>query len=204
VTIRATDQERGERYVWMTPEPAKMLLLAFDQGWDPLTGSDTFLLRDPLQITKIRKHGSTADKVGIAREKRKAQLEAKETAGEEMTRREKQGLSRMRSTDARHKANGTTTSAGPVKDVRVRGDKVTVVGSTPVPVNPTKNPNILTSRKRIFGMKTVKPGLAFEAAVKEAVNEVVERRVAERLADLGVGEAGGATQTRPTPTRKRR
>lgn len=31
-TIRATDGERGERYVWFTPRPCQRLIIDFDQG----------------------------------------------------------------------------------------------------------------------------------------------------------------------------
>jgi hypothetical protein len=185
-TTRASDRARGERYTWLTPGPAQHLLLGFDQGWSQAT--ELIELRDAVKITRMK---SQSAPIRETRRVRKAALEAKETSGEVMTRREAQALARMRDTDEL-RPEPLPTSEGPITEIRgLRTGNATVVGGKGLPkVNPKKHPNLLAGRDRHFGAKLAQPGLAFQ--------EAVDKAVAEHLAQTGE-TTGGATQTGVSP-----
>jgi hypothetical protein len=179
-TIRATDKERGERYVWLTPGSAQALLLAFDQGWKQST--DHIVIRDAVQVTPLKTAGA---KQRATRAQRRTQLEDKEASGATMTRREAQSLTTMRATDERHAANRTTHTRGPVTGViDQRGGPATKIGGDAIPTG-RKHPNLLAGRNRHFGAKQAQPSAVFE--------EAVEQRVREQLAQQADETTGGAT-----------
>lgn len=53
-TIRWTDRAKGERYVYLTPQPAQQLLLAFDQGWRDRLVALSFRLEPPVQVSPVK------------------------------------------------------------------------------------------------------------------------------------------------------
>lgn len=156
-TIRFTDPETGMRYTYLTPEQAQYILLAFDQGWpNPF---ERFTLRRAVKITPVIKDRNNAKR----REERLAELEAKEASGEELTRRERQSLTKLRQPLVRPHKRGPS-------NVNAEG---AVVGGHPLKLS--TNPNLLRGRNRHFGAKIAKPGQVFQNAVEEAVNERLEQ-----------------------------
>lgn len=184
-TVRATDRERGERYTWLTPGSAQHLLLSYDQGWKQST--DQIQLRDAVKITRM----FTSNVKTRVRQERRAVLEAKESTGEPLTRRESQSLAKIRATD-QLRPEPLPTAAGPVREVRgLRAGNATVVGGRGLPkTQADKHPNLLAGRDRHFGAKLSQPGLAFQ--------EAVEAAVAQHLASAGEAD-GGATDPSPHP-----
>jgi hypothetical protein len=174
-TIRASDRAKGERYVWLTPQPAQDVLLAFDQGWDR-PSRHRITLNGAVKVTKIK----ARSKAQLSeRRERLAKLEAKVKRGEDLSAGERQSLTKTRRVAER------PVSTGPVTAIVEEGDQgITVVGGRPLRANPTKNPNLLAGRTRVFGARRARPAQVFE--------EMVEAEVARRLAAAGTS---GVTAT---------
>lgn len=166
-TIRVTDPDRDQRYIYLTPPAAQHALLSFDQGWpNPV---ERITIKGAVQILPVKRYtsarrGMTADQ----RAARIAELTARRDSGEEpLTHREKIALARMTATDERNRTRPSTT--GPA-DVEIRQGRVTVRGGPPIPQGPA-HPNLLRGRDRHFGAKLADPGVAFSQAVEAAVAE---------------------------------
>jgi hypothetical protein len=77
-TIRATDQKKGERYVWLTPRSTQRAIIDFDQGKKPqpftfgLTNGQTLRVRKYPEATKKKMRKYYHDEI-----KPKKQAEAK-------------------------------------------------------------------------------------------------------------------------------
>lgn len=175
-TIRATDRAAGVRYIWETPQAAQDLLLSFDQTW-PQPGEHTIILNGAFKIVKVKTQHSKLEH----KRARLAELEEKETAGT-LTGRDRDVLARLRSTPER------PTSEGPATDLTAGG---TIIGGASLRKNPTKNPNLLAGRTRVYGARMAKPGVVFQQAV--------EAEVAARLARLAAGTAD-ALESDAAPT----
>jgi len=172
-SISATDRAKGERYTWLTPDQAASLLLHFDQGWSQ-PSQHRVTLNGASHVTSVRgaNRQQTPD-----RRARLAELEAKE-AGGELTGRERGTLTRMRAVPER------PTSTGPVAEVVSDGadhGQPTVIGGDRMEVGAAKNPNLLGSRRRVFGAKLATPDEAF----RDAVEAEVARRLAEHAGPTG-------------------
>jgi hypothetical protein len=107
--IRWTDRGKGIRYVYFTPPRAQRYLLSFDEGapvepW-------TFRLPSAIQIVPVRARSKATKQSSI---ERRAELEAKESAGEELTTSEQRSLRTFRA--AQKKANGRTAADKPTSD----------------------------------------------------------------------------------------
>jgi len=165
-TIRATDAERGQRYIYLTPPSAQHVLLAFDQGWSNPTEQVT--VRRAVKIEPITRRPGSVQRATKRRAERIAELEAKVEAGEELTAKERAALTRMK---AAKPAPERPATAGPAT---VDDDGV-VRGGNRMQATP-KHPNLLAGRNRHFGAKLADPGEAFQ----EAVDEAVEQKLAER------------------------
>jgi hypothetical protein len=172
-TIRASDRAAGLRYTWLTPQSAQTLLLSFDQGWTQ-PRDQVFVLNGAVRVTRI-KAGSKQAKAD--RQRRLADLDAREAAGEELSAADQRAQTKLRQVVNR------PTAPGPVEDVVPDGDGVAVIGGTPPKVNPTKNPNLLAGRDRVYGARRAQPAKAFA----DAVEAEVERRLA------AAGTLGGET-----------
>lgn len=163
-TIAFSDRAAGKRYTYITPERAQLALLYFDQGWQkPTAVDDPIQLQRAARIDPIRtstQHKQTGDE-------RLADLEAKEAAGETLTRIEQQSLTKLRNRAER-------PTSPPPAEVDKNG---TVHGGRP-PVRGTGHPNLLRSRRRHFGAKLSDPGVVFREAVEEAVNLELANRAA--------------------------
>jgi len=90
-TVRYTDREKGERYVWLTPTRAQQMLLAFDQGW-PIEPT-TMQFRPPAQIVPVKVSSKKAAATSAAR---REELLAKEALGEELTKSERRSIAKIR------------------------------------------------------------------------------------------------------------
>ncbi len=161
-TIRASDRERGERYTYLTPPAAQQVLLWFDQGWpNPV---DELTIKGAVQILPIRQGGkSGASPEGRAA--RRAELQARQAAGETLTPTERAALTKL----SRQRSVERPTTTGRAEVATHRG-RVTVRGGRPMLQGPA-HPNLLRSRNRHFGAKMAEPGQAFREAVDEAVAE---------------------------------
>jgi hypothetical protein len=172
-TIRITDREAGYRYIYLSPDEAQHLLLAYDQGWSQ--PFDRVRTRKPVQIVPITRTQSGSHSIERRREAsaiRKAELEEKEARGEDMTPSEKASLTRLRNPKPRQpRPTGRA-------DVEVTGKNrnTTIHGGHPI-MQGKAHPNLLRGRDRHFGAKISQPGLAFEEAVEAAV---AERLAAEK------------------------
>jgi hypothetical protein len=170
-TVRATDSERGERYIYLTPPAAQHVLLAYDQGW-PHT-IDQVIVKRAVQIVPVLRGGKhSAAATAERRAERISRLEAKEQTTEGLTTNERRVLRRARNAPPpveRPSAYGPAT----IKD-GPGGALSTVIGGRPPVLGPA-HPNLLRGRNRHFGAKLADPGVAF--------NEAVEAAVAERLAE---------------------
>jgi hypothetical protein len=162
-TIRITDREAGLRYCYLTPEPAQQVLLWFDQGWPQRTTKLT--IRRAVKVTAVTSGGLS--KVTQRAEQRKAKLETLETKlrdGDELTQAEKATLTKL-TKPAKPKIE-RPHSPGPVTDIiEISANDATVVGGKPLP-RKKKHPNLLASRKRVFGAKMSEPGVAFQEALE--------------------------------------
>jgi hypothetical protein len=159
-TIGVTDKAAGERYVYLTPNSAQYLLLAFDQGWHQPVQA-VRLLR-AVRVTKVK-----ASSAALVRKRaaRLVELEERDRAGEELSKADRVALTKLRRTPPR------PSNFGPVTDViggETPGRPATVVGGRP-PVKGPAHPNLLRGRRRHFGVKTAQPGVIFADAVAEAV-----------------------------------
>jgi hypothetical protein len=67
------------------------------------------------------------------------------------------------------------------------GDITTVIGGKPPRKNPTKNPNLLAGRTRVYGARRAKPAQVFL--------DVVEAEVQRRVAELAAAGTSGETTT---------
>lgn len=162
-TVRVTDKAKGVRYTYLTPEPAQMLLLSFDQGWPQST--EAVSIKRAVKISPIVKAGTRAAEKAA----RMAELEAKEAAGT-LVGREKAALTTMRKTPARATSHGRA-------EMGKESNRV-VHGGRPIPKATTKHPNLLASRDRHYGAKLAKAGTAFDNAVAEAAEAAVAERIA--------------------------
>ena len=165
-TIRATDSARGERYTYLTPATGQQVLLFFDQGW-PQPDERRVIVQPAVKIDPV-----TSSKARTAeREARRVELEAKVEAGDELTKGEKNTLTKLRKRPGRP----STTGAPEVKNRR--DGKATVRGGRPIVqgVNREENPNLLRGVDRHFGARVAKPAEPFANAVELEV----QRRLAE-------------------------
>ena len=184
-TIRLSDRAAGQRYTYLTPPTAQELLLYFDQGWSE-PGEHTVRLRTPIKVEKLT--NSTTRKQ--SRAERKAFLEAKQAAGEPMTRGENAALVRMVNRDAKGYPE-FPSNHGPISEVIPRREgNATVVGGRPMRRPDPKHPNLLAGRNRLFGAKSARPAKVFA--------EALEDEVARRLASMGEA-SGGATRPAAPP-----
>jgi hypothetical protein len=164
-TIRFTDPKTATRYVFLTPTEAQYILLGFDQGWSQ--PYDRFQLTKPIKKYPVIKDRNNVQK----RSERLAELEAKETRGEPMSRGEKMSLTKMRKNGALERPHTRGKSE--------LDSKGTLVGGHPPKLTDPKlgpNPGLLRSSHRHYGVKLASPGQVFERAVEEAV----EQRLAEQ------------------------
>lgn len=168
-TIRVSDRKRGLRFVYLTPPDAQHVLLSFDQGWSNPT-SDLKVQR-AVKVNVIARpktgKGST-EVVRKTREERRAALEAKQSAGEELSSGEKKSLTALRKP---YEPVERPASQPPVAVSNLHGGGTpTIVGGAPMVQGPA-HPNLLRSRKRHFGAKVSSPGVQWEQAVEQAVAE---------------------------------
>jgi hypothetical protein len=173
-TIRFSDREAGQRYTYLTPPAAQHLLLSFDQGWPQLESE--VRVRGALKITPIT--GSTTEREARAKRagERKAELEAKEERGEEMTPPEKAALTRLRNPKPRKER---PTSNGPTQVKGRHHGETVVIGGRAIPQG-KPHPNLLRGTDRHFGAKLADPGVAFQEAVDAAVAERLATEVEAR------------------------
>lgn len=161
-TIRVTDQQKGERYIYLTPATAQYFLLALDQGWRYPNQSLT--LKAAVQILPVIT--TTARKT--RNETRRVELEALEAAGT-VTAKQKTALTKLRRTE-RPTARGRA-------DVKDAGDShAAVVRGGPPRVQGPAHPNLLRGRDRYFGAKTAEPSRVFTEAVEEALRARMEQQ----------------------------
>lgn len=175
-TIRVSDRKKGYRYTYLTPEPAGLILLAFDQGWsNPFT---EVRIKRAVKITPIKAVGARRQDARMARI---AALEAKEARGELLDSTERRSLAASR---AHAKNRGVEqperpTSEGP-REVHIPAGSTTpvVVGGPDLKKGPA-HPNLLRQKRR-FGMKQAHPGQAWQEAVDEAAEARAREIVAAR------------------------
>lgn len=169
-TIRASDRAKGVRYIYLTPPDAQHLLLSFDQGWPQPTQRLT--IRRAVQIVPIVRaqtgSASLAER-GRLRAERIAALQAKQEAGQVLTKREGQQLRRLLKSEAKVKLERPTTYGTP--RVELAEGSLVVIGGHAPPQGPA-HPNLLRGRNRHFGAKMADPGKAFREAVEA---ELVKR-----------------------------
>ena len=168
-TVRVTDRAKGERYVYLTPESAQYLLLAFDQGWRQPT--ERVLLRGAVKIQAITTSKPRAD----ARRARQLTLETKEAAGEDLTGRERQSLTKLRETNVLTGKQDRPTGHGPATLVEQTRDGAgksvaTIRGGRP-PLVGEPHPNLLRGRRRAFGATLAQPGTIWQDALDRAVEQ---------------------------------
>lgn len=170
-TIRITDPAAGVRYIYLTPQAAQLTLLYFDQGWSQ-PAERTINLRNAVQVSPIRRQRTGANSPeGVAnrRAARLAELDAKEAAGETLSRDEKGARTRMRNAAAPPERPATY---GASEVVIEDGQPIQVGGKRPPnPADPRrpKHPNLLAGRNRHFGAQLAKAGEAFDAAVEAEI-----------------------------------
>jgi len=165
-TIRFSDRERGERYIYLTPPSAQHMLLNYDAGLPHPT--EQVMIRSAVQVVPIiRSHRSEAE-----RRARLDELQAMADRGEPMTAVEKRALTVMSKTPDRPASRG---AAEVVIPQRRTNQAPVVVGGTPRVAGPA-HPNLLRGSDRHFGARLANPGEVFNAAVEAAV----EQRLAER------------------------
>lgn len=166
-TIRASDRKAGVRYTYLTPPLAQHVLLAYDQGWPQ--PADEVVVKRAVKVTPITRASGDRAHHEARRAARKAELEARVAAGEQLTSGEARALGRVRNAKP---APERPSSKGPVEVKGEHRDTV-IYGGQPL-VQGKSHPNLLRGRDRHFGAKLADPGQAF--------NEAVETAVAERLA----------------------
>lgn len=163
-TVRATDQKKGLRYIYLTPPLAQQVLLHYDQGWpNPV---EHLTIRGAVKIEPITRHASQT----LSREERLAELEGKLEAGEPLTTYEKRSLAQLtRPPRPRPSAAGPATV---MKDSTTR--RPVVVGGRPTPN--ASHPNLLRGSDRHFGARLADPGEVFA----QAVSAEVDRRLGQQ------------------------
>jgi hypothetical protein len=121
-TIRVTDKERGERYIYLTPASVGEMLLGFDQGWREDLLPKKLLIRKAVKIIPITKSASMIKAHEEKRLARLTELEAKEKSGEPLTDGENRALGKLRNPKA---ATERAKSYGEAK-VETVGGSVTI------------------------------------------------------------------------------
>jgi hypothetical protein len=164
-TIRATDKDAGERYTYLTSPQAQHLLLSFDQGWPNPT--EELTIRAAVHVRPIYTSPVQVEKRKAEREARIVELEHKQERGEELTKHEKAGLTKMK---RRKPPSPRPSTQGAAELVELPGQRAVVVGGKS-PVQGSAHPNLLRGRNRHFGAKMADPGKAFKEAVEAAVAE---------------------------------
>lgn len=165
-TIRVTDAERGERYIYLTPPAAQHVLLSFDQGWPNPT--EQLTIRRAVKIDPIinKKNSPSQVERRRRRDERRAQVQAKRDAGERLSKGDKLVLARAESDSP--PSPDRPRSSGP-REVIVSGGNVTIRGGRRMAPG-QEHPNLLRGRNRHFGAKMADPGEAFNAAVEAEVS----------------------------------
>lgn len=167
-TIRVTDRKKGKRYTYLTPPVAQHLLLSFDQGWpNPI---EHLRIRRAVNITPITRAKAGRNSVEATAERREArreELQAKVSAGEDLTADEKRALTRANNPKP---SQERPSSHGPAEVKVDAGPGAIVHGGKPLPKGKS-HPNLLRGRDRHFGAKLADPGQAFTEAVEAAVAE---------------------------------
>lgn len=102
-TIRATDSKRGQRYTYLTTATAQEVLLYFDQGWP--NPADHLTIKGAVQITPVTRGGNRSQ-APERRAARREELQARQSAGETLTPREKTALTRLTRNPDRPKSPG--------------------------------------------------------------------------------------------------
>jgi hypothetical protein len=160
-TIRASDYERGERYTYLTPSDAQLVLLYFDQGWSQPV--EKLTVKRAVKIDPMVRSKSNVARAERRRAERKAELEEKIEAGEELTTGEKSAYTKVKNAKPAPK-RAEAYGRAEVKNKRV------VHGGKPIRAGRDQpNPNLLRGTDRHFGAKQAKPGVVFEEAVEKAV-----------------------------------
>jgi hypothetical protein len=167
-TIRWTDSDKGERYTYLTPRAAQVLLLDFDQGEREYCRPLTFRLDRPIHVNPVTTNSGPATRARrAAQAERVAALTSKRDNGDELTRDEKRTLSRAVNRATSPEAVARPTSPGP-RTVDVTAGSadpdgapaVVVRGGQPAPIGALAHGR---GRTRVFGLKSAgspAPGLA--------------------------------------------
>ena len=168
-TVRVSDRKRGLRFVYLTPPEAQHVLLSFDQGWSTTTTELTIKRAVKVNtITRAKSGKGSIEQQRQTREDKRATLEAKQAAGEELTRGEKISLGHLQRA---YEPVERPTAQPPVTVSNLNGSGTpTIVGGQPIVQGPA-HPNLLRSRKRHFGAKVASPGEQWQQAVEQAVAE---------------------------------
>jgi hypothetical protein len=161
-TIRWSDKAKGLRYVYLTPDRVRLGVISFDQGWE-FPGDETIRIRRAIKIDRLTRKRSDAAK----REQRRAELEAKEAAGE-LTRGEAHALSTIRRHDGlpRASSEGPMEMGGPGRGTIIGGKRLPA--GTEGRGRPRKAPQVLGGHHRVYGGKVGNLGAAFDDAVAKA------------------------------------
>lgn len=168
-TVRVSDRKEGKRYTYLTPAIAQHLLLSFDQGWKQPT--EEVAIRRAVKIEPMtRGRGvDAAAAVAARRTERIQRAEEKLAAGEQLTLRQQQQLTKDRN------AEQATPVERPSSHGPTEIERGVVHGGRPLRQGPA-HPNLLRGRNRLFGAKVAAPSEAFQ----EAVDAAVAQRLAER------------------------
>ena len=150
-TIRWSDKAAGKRYTYLTPRTAQVLLLDFDNGDRAACQPFSFVLWEPAQITPLK---ASNRKRQAAYEVSVNEIRAKEAAGQELTRGEK---NRVTNADKRAAARRAKTYgarqvefvAGKNEDGDPAGT-VIVKGGHPIPIGALAHS---PGRRRVFGLR---------------------------------------------------
>jgi hypothetical protein len=157
-TIRWTDTEKGERYVYLTPRVAQALLLDFDQGERDYCQPLSFRLDRPVHIVPVMANKGPA--IAQARAEAAARLDslrARQNAGEDLSRDEKAVITRADARAARAPSAPRPKSRGPRTVAPVGPDSagdpsgaLTVEGGRPAPIGALAHG---PGKTRRFGVK---------------------------------------------------
>lgn len=183
-TIRATDSKRGVRYVWLTPPDAQMALLAFDQGWEQQIPKEV-TIRNAVQIiplTRVKSGYDSAAGLAERRAQRRAAADAKLAAGEKLTPNEKRQLTDDANREKRGPLPRPSGRGRAMVDLRGEGSGsagATIHGGKPRVTHGKRetNPNLLRGTDRHYSAKLADAGVAFRAAVDEAVAQHLAEQV---------------------------
>lgn len=168
-TIRVSDRKRGLRFVYLTPPEAQHVLLSFDQGWSNPTADLTVKRAVKVNVIARQKTGKNSiEQTRQTREEKRTVLETKVAAGEELTPGEKSSLRQLQRP---YEPVERPTAQPPATAVSPGGGAIpTIVGGQPMVQGPA-HPNLLRSRKRHFGARISAPGVQWQQAIEQAVNE---------------------------------